>query len=141
MNAVTPQPGAGWAELILNPAFNGGDEYPPGMAPVIDAALLDLVGVGLMAGGTPSVLLTFQPTGHGELMVHWCNDGRRPLSDTFDLLDTVTAAQPGVRFLAFCRRPALVRLLAARGWWLHAHEDAPFMALMVCQGGERSTAH
>lgn len=133
MNVVRPQPGQGWERLIMNPQYNGGDEYPPEMAVLVDEGIATLTAVGVLHEGTPSLLLTFQPAGPGKVMVHWANDGRRPLRETFDLLDAVTYGDPTVKFLAFCRRPALVRLLAARGWTLQSHEDVPFMALMVCQ--------
>lgn len=144
MNLVTPQAGQGWDRLFMTPEFNGGDVIPEDYRGLMDAALPSLPGAGLLADGQPSVLFTLQASyradGAKENLVHWCSDGRTPLKDSLDLLDALVALEPGVRFLAFVRRPALVRLLASRGWWLHAHEDNPFMALMVCQGGAAQAA-
>lgn len=138
MNVVRPQPGEGWPRLLMTPTYNGGDEYPPEItAEQMDAALPLVECVGLTVDGTPAAMFTVQPAaradGQAEALVHWASDGRAPLSASLDLLDAITHQRPGTRFLAFVRRPALVRLLASRGWWLHAHEDEPFMALMACQ--------
>ena len=136
MRVVRPQPGEGWPRLLMTPKYNGGDEYPPEVtAEQLDAALPAVDGVGLMVNEAPAVLFTVQPGNPGEALVHWCSDGRAPLAASLDLLDALTHTRPGTRFLAFVRRPALVRLLASRGWWLHSHEDDPFMALMACQRG------
>lgn len=143
MQVVTPKTGQGWDRLFMTPEFNGGDVIPEDYRSLMDAALPQLPGAGLLADGQPSVLFTVQVTyradGSQENLIHWCSDGRTPLKDSLDLLDALVALEPGVRFLAFVRRPALVRLLASRGWWLHAHEDDPFMALMACQ--KEATAH
>lgn len=144
MQPTLPQPGQGWDTLLMTPRYNGGDELPDELRPLLDASVGQVPSVGLTVDGTPSVLFVVQPiqgpNGQPQRMVHWCSDGRTPLRTSLDMLDALTSREPDVVFLAFVRRPALVRLLAARGWWIQGHEDNPFMALMVCQGGAAQAA-
>ncbi|KQR22862.1 hypothetical protein ASF71_06765 [Deinococcus sp. Leaf326] len=138
IEVAQPQAGEGWGHLMTTPEYNGGDTLPPELAGQMDSLMALMPAdsfLGIRQDGTPSALFQFQRFSPTEQMVHWANDGRVPLGVSLDVLTAYTSstAQSDQTFLAFCRRPALVRLLASRGWTLRSHEDEPFMALMVCQ--------
>ena len=133
MKLINPTPTPAWAELVVNPTYNGGDVYPDGMQEAIGQMLTQMPAFGLEVDGTPSVLVMLQPTlNPREYLLHWCSDGRCPFADSLDAIDAVLAQYPRSKFIAFVRRPALVRLLKSRAWVLTASEDAPYMA-MLCR--------
>lgn len=141
MTSVIPQPGQGWAELIVNPKFNGGDSYPPEYSPLVDSLLGHMEAAGLLMNGTPASLFIFQPAPSGvatDIWVHWANDKRIRANDSFAFLSAYIRHAPPRRYFIFARQPLFEGLLAKHGWALVAKEEKPYMAMLVYQPQEEN---